>query len=83
MIHPQNIIHSMVEFIDGSVMAQMGVPDMRLPILYALTYPNRFKTNLKSLDLLEVGSLTLKNLIMTASMSFISLPSYENREQCQ
>lgn len=60
LIHPQSIIHSMVEFIDGSVMAQMGVPDMRLPILYALTYPNRFKTNLKSLDLLEVGSLTFE-----------------------
>lgn len=43
VIHPQSIIHSMVEFVDGSVMAQMGVPDMRLPIQYALTYPHRIK----------------------------------------
>jgi len=60
LVHPQSIIHSMVEFVDGSIMAQMGVPDMRLPILYALTYPYRFKTNLKPLNLLEIGSLSFE-----------------------
>ena len=47
LVHPQSIIHSMVQFIDGSVIAQMGVPDMRLPILYAFTYPYRLRTELK------------------------------------
>ena len=50
----------MVEFVDGSLMAQLGMPDMRLPILYALTYPYRFKTNLKPLNLLEIGSLSFE-----------------------
>src|SRR5690606_5394373 len=60
LIHPQSIIHSMVEFIDGSILAQMGVPDMRLPILYALTYPHRFKTNLQPLNLLKIRNLTFE-----------------------
>ncbi|NLN41317.1 MAG: 1-deoxy-D-xylulose-5-phosphate reductoisomerase [Clostridiales bacterium] len=60
LVHPQSIIHSMVEFVDGSLMAQLGMPDMRLPILYALTYPYRFKTNLKPLNLLEIGSLSFE-----------------------
>jgi 1-deoxy-D-xylulose-5-phosphate reductoisomerase len=55
-IHPQSIIHSMVEFIDGSVIAQMGIPDMRIPIAYALSYPQRISAN-HSLDLLQVGNL--------------------------
>ena len=60
IVHPQSIIHSMVEFIDGSVIAQMGVPDMRIPILYALTHPYRLNTPMKSLNLLEIGSLTFE-----------------------
>jgi len=48
LIHPQSIIHSMVEFIDGSIKAQLSVPDMKLPILYALSYPERLKYNLKT-----------------------------------
>ncbi len=50
VIHPESIIHSMVQFQDGSIKAQMGLPDMRLPILYALTYPNRIKTDFERLD---------------------------------
>lgn len=57
-IHPQSIVHSMVEYKDGSVMAQMGVPDMRCAIGYALSYPDRIETGVKSLDLLEVGNLS-------------------------
>ncbi len=57
-IHPQSIIHSMVEFIDGSVMAQLGLPDMRVPISYTLNYPNRLTNQLPSLDLTKVGTLT-------------------------
>jgi 1-deoxy-D-xylulose-5-phosphate reductoisomerase len=45
VVHPQSIIHSMVQFIDGSIKAQMGLPDMKLPIQYALTYPERFEND--------------------------------------
>ena len=58
ILHEESIIHSMVEFIDGAVLAQMGVPDMRLPIQYALTYPDRLNINLQgSLDLAKAGTL--------------------------
>lgn len=57
-IHPQSIIHSMVEFVDGSVMAQLGLPDMRLPIAYALSYPKRLALDLPSLDLTQMGAMT-------------------------
>ena len=58
VIHRQSIIHSMVEFVDGAVMAQMGTPDMRLPIQLALTYPQRTACPVEKLDLLKCGSLT-------------------------
>jgi 1-deoxy-D-xylulose-5-phosphate reductoisomerase len=58
VIHPQSIIHSMVEFIDGSVKAQLGLPDMRLPIQYALAYPERIANDLERLSLPKIGSLT-------------------------
>ncbi|QWV94927.1 1-deoxy-D-xylulose-5-phosphate reductoisomerase [Geomonas oryzisoli] len=57
-IHPQSIVHSMVEYIDGSVMAQLGVPDMKGPIAYALTYPGRVASGVKPLDLTELSGLT-------------------------
>ncbi|AKL97654.1 1-deoxy-D-xylulose-5-phosphate reductoisomerase [Endomicrobium proavitum] len=57
VIHPQSIVHSMVEFADGSVIAQLSNPDMRLPIQYALTYPDRKKTEVKALDLAQTGKL--------------------------
>lgn len=58
LIHRQSIVHSMVEFCDGTVMAQMGVPDMRLPIQLALTYPQRTKCPVDRLDLITCGALT-------------------------
>lgn len=58
VIHPQSIVHSMVEYVDGCVMAQMGVPDMKAPIAYALTYPERVATGVRGLDLTSIGSLT-------------------------
>lgn len=58
VIHRQSIIHSMVEFVDGAVMAQMGTPDMRLPIQLALTYPERTVCPVEPLDLLTCGNLT-------------------------
>ena len=61
LIHPQSIIHSLVQFTDGSVKAQLGVPDMRLPIIYALTYPDRVKTELPRPSLAEIGSLTFED----------------------
>jgi len=57
IIHPECIIHSMVEFIDGSVFALLGIPDMKMPIQYALTYPERMPTQLKPLDLTEISLL--------------------------
>ena len=58
VIHRQSIVHSMVEFVDGAVMAQLGAPDMRLPIQLALTYPERIPCPVEGLDLLTCGSLT-------------------------
>lgn len=60
IIHPQSIIHSMVEFVDGAILAQMGVTDMGLPILYALSYPDRLRTPLPSLDLNALSALTFE-----------------------
>lgn len=60
VIHPQSIIHSMVEFCDGSVIAQMGMPDMKVPIQYALTFPERSHLAVKPFDLSKIGNLTFK-----------------------
>ncbi|WP_113675180.1 1-deoxy-D-xylulose-5-phosphate reductoisomerase [Vallitalea guaymasensis] len=60
VVHPQSIIHSMVEYNDGSVIAQLGVPDMRIPIQYALNYPRRVENNIRKLDLFKVASLTFE-----------------------
>lgn len=60
LVHPQSIIHSMVEYVDGSVMAQLGSPDMRIPIQLALTYPNRCENNFSKLDLLKCSQLTFE-----------------------
>lgn len=60
LIHPQSIVHSMVEFDDGGVLAQLGVPDMRLPILYAMAFPDRLETGAPPLSLAQIGSLTFE-----------------------
>lgn len=60
VIHPQSIIHSMVEFVDGSVLAQLGLPDMRVPIQYALSYPERWPGGEEFLDLARLGTLTFQ-----------------------
>ena len=57
LIHPQSIIHSMVEFVDGSVKAQMGLPDMKLPIQYALGYPERLESNFQKTSLPKIKTL--------------------------
>ncbi len=57
-IHPQSIVHSMVEYVDGSIIAQLGIPDMQVPIAYALAYPERLKMGLPSLDLINAGPLS-------------------------
>lgn len=57
VVHPQSIVHSMVQFKDGSVKAQLGLPDMKLPILYAFTYPYRFATDYKRVDFPLIGQL--------------------------
>lgn len=60
IIHPQSIVHSMVQFRDGSIKAQLGVPDMRLPIEYALTFPTRQKTKIERLDFAKCAQLTFE-----------------------
>ncbi len=60
VVHPQSVIHSMVEYCDGSVMAQMGNPDMRTPIAHALAYPQRIEAGVPSLDLFEIARLTFE-----------------------
>ena len=57
LIHPQSIVHSMVELIDGSVLAQMGIPDMRIPIAYALSYPERIANDLPQINFAQTGNL--------------------------
>ncbi|MDU1903372.1 MAG: 1-deoxy-D-xylulose-5-phosphate reductoisomerase [Dysgonomonas sp.] len=60
VVHPQSIIHSMVQFEDSSIIAQMGLPDMRLPIQYAFTYPHRLKSNFERLDIFKLGTMTFE-----------------------
>lgn len=69
LIHPQSIVHSMVEFTDGSVVSQMGIPDMRIPISYALAHPERLRLNLPRLNLIKSGELTF------SSPDFIKFPA--------
>lgn len=60
VVHPQSIVHSAVVFADGAVIAQLGVPDMRVPIQYAMTYPERLDTGCRALDLFALGQLTFE-----------------------
>ncbi len=60
VIHPQSVIHSLVEYVDGSVLAQLGSPDMRIPIAYTLAYPERMETPCERLDLVKIGSLDFR-----------------------
>jgi len=60
LVHPQSIVHSLVEFVDGSVVAQMGIPDMRIPIGYALSYPERFNTDFERFDFLNYPNLSFE-----------------------
>ena len=60
VVHPQSIIHSMVQFEDSSIIAQLGLPDMHLPIQYALAYPNRLKSNFERLDFFKLKTMTFE-----------------------
>ena len=60
VVHPQSIIHSMVEYADHSIIAQLGVPDMRVPISYALNYPDRIENQIQGVNFFEIGSLTFE-----------------------
>ncbi|MDD4722276.1 MAG: 1-deoxy-D-xylulose-5-phosphate reductoisomerase [Acidaminococcaceae bacterium] len=62
VVHPQSVVHSMVEYVDGSVMAQLGLADMRLPIQYALSYPDRWEHAFGQLDLVKAGPLTFESI---------------------
>ncbi len=77
VIHPQSIIHSMVQFTDGSIKAQMGLPDMRLPIQYALSYPQRFQSGFRRFSFSECAQLTFEkpdtSLFRNLSLAFEAL----------
>jgi 1-deoxy-D-xylulose-5-phosphate reductoisomerase len=60
VVHPQSVIHSLVEYADGSVLAQLGNPDMRTPIAHALAYPDRIDAGVRPLDLFEIGRLSFE-----------------------
>jgi len=60
LVHPQSVVHSMVEYVDGSVLAQLGSPDMRIPIAYALAFPERMETPAEKLDLARIGALSFE-----------------------
>lgn len=62
IVHPQSVVHSLVEYVDGNVLAQLGVPDMRVPIQYALTYPERFELPTKAFNLAEIANLSFENM---------------------
>jgi len=89
IIHPEQIIHSMVEFIDGSILAQMSKPTMEIPIRYALDYPNREKSNIKNFDFINNARLTFtkpdkkKFLCLSLAMEALkikkSLPCFMNK----
>ena len=72
VVHPQSIVHSMVEFEDTSVMAQMGMPDMRVPIQYAFSYPHRLKSDFKPANFFELSNLTFEepNLEVFKNLSY-------------
>ncbi len=76
MIHPESIIHSMVEYKDSAVIAQLGTPDMKVPIQYALSYPNRVELNSEPVDLTKIGSLHFSN------PDFDRFPSLKIAYQC-
>jgi 1-deoxy-D-xylulose-5-phosphate reductoisomerase len=77
IVHPQSIIHSLVQFEDGSLKAQMGLPDMKLPIQYALSYPKRLKNNFKRFDFINYPHLTFekpdKNTFRNLDLAFEAL----------
>lgn len=60
VVHPQSIVHSMVQFVDGSIKAQLGMPDMRLPIQYALAYPDRIESQIERMDFAKISTLTFE-----------------------
>ena len=68
MIHPQSVIHSMVSYRDGSVLAQLGAPDMRTPIAYTLAWPERIDAPVARLNLAEIGQLTFANIFSTNAL---------------
>jgi len=79
IVHPQSIVHSLIQFEDGSMKAQMGLPDMKLPIQFALTYPNRFQTNFPRFDFVNYPNLTFEKADLNV---FINLNlAYEAMKQ--
>lgn len=82
VVHPQSIVHSIVQFTDGSMKAQMGLPDMKLPIQYALAYPDRIKNNFQRFNFLDYPSLTFESADKTTfknlELAFIALKQAGN-----
>jgi 1-deoxy-D-xylulose-5-phosphate reductoisomerase len=76
VIHPQSVIHSMVQYKDGSVLAQLGNPDMCTPIAHALAYPNRIPSSVEPLDFFSVGEFSFIIVMMVTVGSFTASRRY-------
>lgn len=86
VVHPESIVHSLVEYIDGSVVAQLGIPDMRIPIAYALSYPERMPLNLSRLSLSDCGNLSFEKpdfaRFPALGLAFQVMQQGESNQQC-
>lgn len=79
LVHPQSIVHSAVQFRDGAVKAQLGAPDMRLPIQYALTFPERVRSDFPRLDLFQTRDLTFETRLGAFPQPRLGIPRHKPR----
>ena len=79
VVHPQSIIHSMVEYVDGAVIAQLGLPDMKLPIQYALFYPDRLPMNTTGIDFFQLGQISFEKPVIADGYSLQNLSKLQPR----
>lgn len=82
IVHPQSVIHSMVEYVDGSVLAQLGSPDMRIPIAYAMGWPERIATPAARLDLAAIANLSFEKPDLNVFLPRAGMGGYACRWQC-
>ena len=77
ILHPQSVIHSMVRYADGSVLAQLGTPDMRTPIAHAMAYPQRVNSGVEALDFCRIGSLTFAEPERERAILYLAIEAFD------